>query len=145
MGTSEEEIHGARKDLIDALNRLKQGHPTNVLLIERASRGSLRINPLTVSIEAGRSRTLIGMPDCALPDVRELVLAEGNRRVEYRVRLEDVRTAKAQVRKMAEKIRVKDSALAAAMLRIDHLESRLREYGGDGGNVRPIRGGRRRR
>lgn len=130
----------AKRDLLDALERLKAGHPTELRLVERAIRGKLRINPLTVSIEAGRSRTLIGMPDCMSPDVRELVLAERNRSVDYRVRVSDVLAAKAQVRELLEKIRTKDSALAAAFLRIDYLESRLREYGVEESKIRPIRG-----
>ncbi|SDC53868.1 hypothetical protein SAMN05216345_102675 [Cupriavidus sp. YR651] len=57
----------------DALQRLIDGKPKNEKLKELASKGTLRINPTNVAIEAGHSRTLIGMDECRYPIVRQLI------------------------------------------------------------------------
>jgi hypothetical protein len=67
-------------DFMDALERLKAGSPRDPALSKRAREGRLTINPVTVSQEAGRSRTLIGSDNCKYPHIRELVLQAGARR-----------------------------------------------------------------
>lgn len=57
-----------------ALWFLKRGKPTNPELAEAAKQGRLRVNFLTVSLEAACSRTLINTVDCAYPDVRQAIL-----------------------------------------------------------------------
>lgn len=64
------------RDFIDALNRLKDGKPKNKknrAVLEK--KGVVRINASTVALEAGRSRTYIGMDSCRYPRVRSLVEA----------------------------------------------------------------------
>lgn len=58
------------KDFHDALDRLISGKPKNPRLLKLASEGRLFINPTTVSLEAGRSRTLIALENCRFPSVR---------------------------------------------------------------------------
>lgn len=62
------------QNLIDALERLKKGEPKNPGLAKKARVGKLRINPTTVAKEAGCSRTLIGLDECAYPKIRDQVL-----------------------------------------------------------------------
>lgn len=58
----------------DALQRLIEGEPKNKGLKELASKGILRINSASVALEAGYSRTLIGMDGCRYPIVRQLTM-----------------------------------------------------------------------
>jgi len=60
---------GIEKELFDALERLANGKPNNPNLIRKANAGKLRINPTTVALEAGRSRTLCAYETCAYPRV----------------------------------------------------------------------------
>lgn len=142
MSRRGEKDDGAEKDLLAALKRLKEGRPTNPTLIARLPKGHLRINPKTVSMEAQRSRTLIGMKNCAFPQIRQAVLKEAETAIRYQLRQADVQAATAVVTKMKISIRQKDTALAAALLRIDELEKLLDEYGHVESNVRPIRSGK---
>lgn len=57
-----------------ALWSLKLGKPSNPELAKAAEQGRLRVNFLTVSLEAACSRTLINTVDCAYPDVRQAIL-----------------------------------------------------------------------
>ncbi|MGA0534235.1 MULTISPECIES: hypothetical protein [Hansschlegelia] len=62
-------------DFMAALARLEAGRPTNRALIQRAARGRLKINIVSVAIEAGHSRTLIGHAGCRFPAARTAILA----------------------------------------------------------------------
>ena len=56
------------KDFMDALHRLRVGAP---LVLTVPTKGvPIPISIYAVAKEAGRSRTLIGMDDCAYPTVR---------------------------------------------------------------------------
>lgn len=69
------------QDLLDALQRLVDGKPTHKTLKAKAKEGRLKVNPSTVALEAGRSRTLIALEDCRYPKVREAVkLAQGGKK-----------------------------------------------------------------
>lgn len=118
----------ATSDFLAALERLRTGNPTHPILLERLARGDLKISPTTVALEAGRSRTLIGMVGCKLPDVRSKVLEATLERGTPKLRHEAVKKSAVRVREMQEMIRTKDSALAAAMIRIAKLEARLAKY-----------------
>lgn len=63
----------AEKDLFDALDRLKANEPTHPELIRKARQKKLRINPTTVAKEAKRARTLIGLENCAYPEIRKAI------------------------------------------------------------------------
>lgn len=66
------------QDFLDALQRLVEGRPTHKDLKAKAKSGTLKVNPSNVALEAGHSRTLIGLEDCRYPKVREAVmLAKG--------------------------------------------------------------------
>lgn len=68
------------QDLLDALQRLVEGKPTQKTLRTKAKEGKLKVNPSTVALEAGRSRTLIALEDCRYPYVRQAVkLAQGGK------------------------------------------------------------------
>lgn len=69
------------QDLLDALQRLVEGKPTNKTLKVKAKEGRLKVNTSNVALEAGRSRTLIALEDCRYPKVREAVkLAQGGKK-----------------------------------------------------------------
>lgn len=56
--------------LQDAIRRILEGAPLNEKLIRKASCGRLSINFATVALEAGVSRTLISLENCAYPKIR---------------------------------------------------------------------------
>lgn len=121
--------HGARADFLSALTRMEAGKPTHPELLERQIAGRLRINPLTVSMEANRSRTLIGSRNCALPDVRQRILESKGPSTNgqlFRVQLADVKKRLAECERQ---LRLKDTLLAAQQGRIGQLEEQLRALG----------------
>jgi len=59
-----------------AIDRLLAGKPTVLKLRRLAAEGRLNINPSTVALEAGHSRTLIALETCRLPSVRNRILSE---------------------------------------------------------------------
>jgi hypothetical protein len=61
------------KDFLDALDRLQSGSPRNKSLKVKQKEGLLRITVQNVALEAGRSRTLIGLEKCRYPRIRELI------------------------------------------------------------------------
>ncbi|WP_138468672.1 hypothetical protein [Poseidonocella sp. HB161398] len=64
------------RDILDALARLEAGKPRHPDLADRLRRGKpVKVNIANVAKEAGRSRTLIGMENCAFPALRNRVLA----------------------------------------------------------------------
>lgn len=67
-------IEVIEKDFHDALDRLIAGKPRVPRLKRHASEGRLNINPTTVALEAGRSRTLIATVSCRLPSVRNRII-----------------------------------------------------------------------
>lgn len=69
------------QDLLDALQRLVEGKPTQKTLKAKAKEGKLKINTSNVALEARRSRTLIALENCRYPKVREAVkLAQGGKK-----------------------------------------------------------------
>lgn len=62
------------RDFLDAIERLVSNKPLNPKLKRLVSEHRLEINPSTVSLEAKRSRTLIGYDGCQLQDIRKKVL-----------------------------------------------------------------------
>ncbi|MBT2117786.1 hypothetical protein KK141_17275 [Dyella sp. LX-66] len=94
-------------DFMEALERLKMGRPRDSSLLKRVHEGRLVINPVTVALEANRSRTLIGSDSCKYPHIRELVLQAGGRGSDRPLR-QDVIT------KLRETIKVLQGDLAAA-------------------------------
>lgn len=71
---AEPPVDGIEQDFLDAVARIQEGKPRNKELKARAARGKLGLNPLTVSLEAGHSRTLIGKAKgCRYPRVRKII------------------------------------------------------------------------
>lgn len=63
------------RDFSAAVDRLLANNPSNPLLKKQAAKNRLRISPSTVALEAGRSRTLIAMENCRLPQIRDRILS----------------------------------------------------------------------
>ncbi len=69
------------QDFVDALQRLIEGKPNHKKLKASHKTGKLKVNAVNVALEAGRSRTLIGMDGCRYPAVREAIrLAQGGKK-----------------------------------------------------------------
>lgn len=62
------------KAFTQALRRVASGLPREERNVKLAAKGKLRVTIATVAREAGRSRTLIGLEECAYPEVRKAVL-----------------------------------------------------------------------
>lgn len=125
----------ARKDLLAALTRLRASQPTHPDLVLAASEGKLKITPSSVALEARRSRTLIGMDDCKYPDIRREVLASKDQSQLQIKRSAAMKAMADEVRRLKDLVRARDSALAAAFLRLDDLESQLNDLNPSGTNV----------
>lgn len=125
----------AKRDLLSALARLRSGLPRNADLILLSQQGKLKINPSSVALEAGRSRTLIGMDGCRYPDVRREVLASKDQTPLQMKRSAALKAMSAEIKRLEEQITIKESALVAALLRIDQLAERLANYEPTGKNV----------
>lgn len=69
-------IDSIEKDFRDALQRLQSSKPTNGLLRKKVQAGKLKVTIANVALEAGHSRTLIGMDDCKYPVTRKLIVDE---------------------------------------------------------------------
>jgi hypothetical protein len=67
-------LHVIQRDFHDAIDRLVSGAPRDAGLKRLAAEDRLQINPTTVAKEARRSRTLIAIENCRLPDVRNRIL-----------------------------------------------------------------------
>jgi hypothetical protein len=61
--------------LQDAICRILEGAPLDEKLARKASRGKLSLNFVTVALEAGVSRTLIALEDCAYPKIRAQIVS----------------------------------------------------------------------
>lgn len=64
-----------QSDYLAALDRLLAGRPLNETLRAKADVGKLRINPSSVALEAGRSRTLIAHAGSTYSKVRDAIRA----------------------------------------------------------------------
>lgn len=115
----------ARSDIEAALARLLRGAPTHPDLVAHLAAGSLRINVSTVAKESGRSRTLIGLEDCAYPDLRMLVLKAAARSIPGRATSAHIKELAARIRELEQEIAVKDSAIAALQLTLAQNQSRV--------------------
>lgn len=130
-----------RADAIAAIDRLLAGAPENAKLREAALSGKLQVNPTTVAIESGRSRTYFGFRDCLLPDVRQRIL-EAKTSTGRAVALRALATGlQAQVRKLEEEIKVRDSAIVA--LRVALIQARGRDGSRGNTDVADFRASRR--
>lgn len=129
----------AKKDLLAALGRLRDGRPSHPDLIRLAEKGQLKISPASVSKEARRSRTLIGMEDCKYPDIRREVLASKSQSPLQIKRSQALKAMADEIRNMKQAIQVKDTALVVARCQIADLERRLRQYEPPDPKVTPIK------
>jgi hypothetical protein len=123
-------------DLLQALDRLRQGSPTHPELVKKSRRRKLKVSISTVALEARHSRTLISHQKCAFPDVRAAILdlmepkqlsgtmSDVNRKLrQENARIgRDLKIALSQLASMVrrmdrvEKQAARDSALAARIL-----------------------------
>jgi len=117
------ERHAAiSKRILDALERVKSNKPTVAKLLERARKDKLKVNPSTVSLEAGVSRTNIGKIDCNFPDERKKVLAESNRSKRAdRLAKKSKEQAETLVQALA-MVRERDTIIASLLNKIEGLE-----------------------
>lgn len=125
-------------DFLAALARLRSGKPKVPKLIMDASLGKLKINPSSVALEAGRSRTLIGMEGCRYPDIRREVLASKDQSPLQMKRGAALKAMSLEIRRLEEQIQIKETALVAALMRIDDLKKRIVQYEPSGANVVPF-------
>lgn len=98
-----------------ALWNLERGTPTNVELKSLAEAGRLRISPSTVAKEAGVSRTLIGMDDCAYPGVRKAIGQNKKSKVDELKR--KISQLEEEKRELERQLRARDSTNAEIILR----------------------------
>lgn len=103
-------IRAVERAFHDAIDRLLAGKPKVPKLRRLAAEGRLNINPSTVALEAGHSRTLIGLENCRLPAVRNRILSE-TRRDE----IATPRTAAEVITRLREQIVQLKRELAAAL------------------------------
>ena len=66
-------IDEIEQHFIEAINRLRESAPTHKILKKLNDEGRLKITISNVALEAGHSRTLIGMDKCKYPRVREMI------------------------------------------------------------------------
>jgi hypothetical protein len=119
-----ETLDAVRADALAAIDRIQRGVPNDPKLLERALRGNLELNPTTISIESGRSRTYFGYKGCPLPDVwlRILELRTTSARVvAYR---ELIARLQEQIAGLEHVIWVKDSAMATLIVAATRAGSR---------------------
>lgn len=113
----------AGSDLTDALERLISGTPRNPSLAKKARLGKLRINPSTVSLEAGCSRTLIGYDGCAYQNIRDRILELKISGPKATTSFEDInRELRHENQDLREAIKVAMSRVAAKDLQIEATE-----------------------
>jgi hypothetical protein len=109
---------------LNALTRLKEGKPLHPDLKRRSTSGKLIINPVTVALEAGRSRTLIGGEGCRYPHIRELIFQASGRRQDVGLTKADVvEKLRGVVKTLQEDLAVARTLLAAQRITIDALKS----------------------
>ncbi|AJY44045.1 hypothetical protein I6G56_14820 [Burkholderia humptydooensis] len=118
-------------DFISALQRLIDGTPTHPKLIAKAADGKLRVNLLSVSIEAGHSRTLIGHKDCAYPDVRNAILRTLENFGPKETLKAEILRLRNQVSELQDKLEERDSYNVRLLLRL-----RAYEQGNDASGKR---------
>ena len=114
-----------QKDFLEALERLKNGKPKHPALLESARKGILTINPLSVSMEARRSRTLIGSEECRYPNIRELVLQAGPRSNRTVLKSDVVTKLRETVHVLQEELATARTLLASQRITIDALSRTL--------------------
>jgi hypothetical protein len=121
---STELLDAVRADANAAIDRLVAGTSQNEKLQAALLKGNLQINPTTVALESGRSRTYFGYVGCLLPDVRQRILelkTSTGRAVAFK-RL--AATLQARVQELQEAIKARDSAIVA--LEIALIQERAR-------------------
>lgn len=106
------------QELMNALARLQEGKPRNSELTKKAKLGTLKINASTVSLEAERSRTLIGHDGCQYPKVRAAILALKHPVVEPRTAEDVIRRLREDNAQLRMKLKVRDTENANLQLRL---------------------------
>lgn len=104
------EIESIEQDFNEAIDRLLAGKPRDNHLRKLYEEDRLRITPTTVSREAKRSRTLIAMEDCRLPNIRRRIEA-----VNALPQVIGARTASAVIKDLREQVLSLRRELAAAL------------------------------
>lgn len=106
-------LEEVRADAFAAIDRLLAGTPQHPKVQDAALKGKLQINPSTVALECGRSRTYFGFSGCALPDVRQRIL-ELKTTTGRAAALGKLAVAlHARVRELEAALKVRDSAVVA--------------------------------
>ena len=121
---------GAERRLLEAVDRLRRGSPTNPELKARAAAGRLRVNPSTATMEAGcarrlayvypRVRSALGMEDeTAVPGSEEAAPGRGRSLQETVVQLRAEKAALKRERDLAL------SQSAALVVRLRQMEEEI--------------------
>lgn len=103
----------AGSDLEAAFARLVIGEPANPKLKNAAEAGRLRVNIVTVALEAGRSRTLIGHDNCPFPDLRRRILELKNEGPTARHARHALKVANRRIAELTKQLAERDSIQAA--------------------------------
>lgn len=110
---SAELLEKIRAEANAAIDRLIAGNPQNEKLQAASLKGKIEINPTSVALESGRSRTYFGFAGCLLPDVRQRILelkTSTGRAVAFK-RL--AATLQARVHELQQALKARDSAIVA--------------------------------
>jgi hypothetical protein len=95
-------------------------------LKKRAAAGQLAINAVTVALEAGRSRGLVGCDGCRYAHIRELILqASGHRRVSGVAKADAVEKLRGVIKVLQSDLAAARTLLAAQRITIDTLSRRV--------------------
>ena len=85
----EEPIDQVEEDFLLAFERVKSGTVRHSSLCGKLLQGKLKVTIANVALEAGRSRTLIGMDGCRYPEIRNKILAAKGKKIEERSERQD--------------------------------------------------------
>ena len=118
-----------RADFLAAFERLKSGVPNHPELERKAKEGVLRVNILSVSMEAGHSRSLIGYEGCAYPDVREEILRALDSEIPRGTLKAEIRRLRNEVSELQDKLDWRDTYHAELMVRLRSYERGLNPDG----------------
>lgn len=113
-----------------AIKRIEAGEPETAKLQTRAARGTLKMSPTTVAIEAGVDRHLIGSPNCLYAAEHALIaalMAKRGTSPSLRRQLDEARREKREALDRLERSRTVSIHLLTRMHKQDLEMKRLQE------------------
>lgn len=131
-------MNDVAKKIREAIARLEAASPLNPQLQKRLKSGKSIHTIIAVALEAGVSRTCIGHAGCAYPAERLLALAY----VEGSQSAKQLSAQLAQCKEERDELRTgiaaRDAVIAAQMIRISLLETKIKGSGKAEGNIVPF-------